>query len=397
VVDDGEGRLPVGERIIFYSHNGFGLGHVRRNFLLARALRDSLPGADILLITGSPFPQDPALLEGIDYVRLPSFLRIGRDEWSPKQLRGASAYELARLRSDIIEAVVRRFRPNLLVADHLPQGVDGELIPGLEALRSCGGRAVAGFRDILDTPDSIRATWKANRTPQVLRDHYTRALIYGDPEVFDFREYDLPGDVARMVIYCGYLGRPSFPADVVRDASFRLRAGYDRALLACAGGGADGSCMLRAVVAAGPDLQDALRARMVVVSGPLMGPTERRGLDALAERLHVEVRERIEAFSLHVAACDLLIGMCGYNTACEALSYRVPFLAVPREIPSAEQLMRARAFARLGLLTTIEQDRLDPSSLVVVTSESLARGGPTQIPFPMDGVDRARDVLLDLM
>jgi predicted glycosyltransferase len=200
-----------------------------------------------------------------------------------------------------------------------------------------------------------------------------------------------------MFTYCGYLGRPSPPTGVVADTRVRLRAGRDRAILACAGGGADGLCILRAVVTAGPALQDALRARMTVVSGPMMSPDERRALQALAEGLNVEVRERIDAFSLHVAACDLLIGMCGYNTACEALSHRVPFLAAPREVPSAEQLMRARAFSKLGLLTRIEQEHLDASSLVEAANGSLGQGSAVRIPFPMDGVARARDVLLGVM
>jgi predicted glycosyltransferase len=215
------------------------------------------------------------LLDGIDYVRLPAFLRVGRDNWSPKQLRWTSTTDLVRLRSDLIEPVVRRFRPNVFLADHLPAGVDGELLPALEALRSHGGRAVAGFRDILDSPERIRATWSANRTVQVLRDHYARAIVYGDPEVFDYREYELPADAAAMLTYSGYLGRPSLPAQVVEKTSVELRVGSDRGLLACAGGGADGFCVLRAVVDAGPDLQEALRARLLVVSGPLMSPAER--------------------------------------------------------------------------------------------------------------------------
>jgi predicted glycosyltransferase len=265
----------------------------------------------------------------------------------------------------------------------------------LNALRRYGGRAVAGFRDILDTPDKVRNSWRKNGTIQVLRDYYARMLVYGSPDVFDFREYELPGDVAAMLIYCGYLGRPSLPADAVEVARVRLREGRDRGLLACAGGGADGLSVLKAVVSAGPDIQRALQARMMVVAGPMMSAEDSQELLAVAGR--IEVRERIEAFSEYVAACDLLIGMCGYNTVCEALSYRVPFLAVPRETPSTEQLMRARALSRLGLLTWLPQDRLQTSPLVSAASESLAKGPAGQIPFSMDGVARARDALVEML
>src|SRR5262249_32382969 len=111
----------------------------------------------------------------------------------------------------------------------------------------------------------------------------------------------------------------------------------------------------------------------------------------------IEIRSRVEAFPMKVAACDLLIGMCGYNTACEALSYRVPFLAVPREAPSTEQVMRARALSRLGLLTFIRQDRLESSSLVRAACATLAKGPRADVPLPLDGVARARDLLLEML
>ena len=39
-------------RYLFSSHDGFGLGHVRRNTLIARALLAQDPDAEIALVTG---------------------------------------------------------------------------------------------------------------------------------------------------------------------------------------------------------------------------------------------------------------------------------------------------------------------------------------------------------
>ena len=121
-------------------------------------------------------------------------------------------------RADIIHSVIRRFRPSLLVADHLPAGVGGELLPALECLRESGGRAVAGFRDILDTADRVRRTWQENRTVFVLREYYAKTLVYGSPDVFDFRRYDLPADLQTSLVYCGYLGRPAVPPEALEEA-----------------------------------------------------------------------------------------------------------------------------------------------------------------------------------
>lgn len=215
----------MAKRIVFYSHNGFGLGHVRRNYLLARALKKADPDLEILLITGSPFPLEPALSEGIDYVRLPSFLRVESNHWVPKQFPQIESLELSRLRSDIILSTVRAFRPDVLVADHLPQGVNGELLPALQWLSDRGRPAVAGFRDILDAPDVITRNWASDNTMSVLETHYARVLVYGSPDVFDFRHYGLDDASSANPVYCGYLGRPQPPKMTVEIARTEMRAG----------------------------------------------------------------------------------------------------------------------------------------------------------------------------
>ena len=46
-----------GARIILYSHDTFGLGHLRRSRALATALTAADPGASALILTGSPKAQ----------------------------------------------------------------------------------------------------------------------------------------------------------------------------------------------------------------------------------------------------------------------------------------------------------------------------------------------------
>ena len=55
--------------------------------------------------------------------------------------------------------------------------------------------------------------------------------------------------------------------------------------------------------------------------------------------------------------------MGGYNTLAEALVRGTPTVCVPRVEPRTEQLIRARAFARLGLLHVLEPVALSPETL----------------------------------
>ncbi|MBV9566680.1 MAG: hypothetical protein JO172_00940, partial [Hyphomicrobiales bacterium] len=44
----------AGRRALFYSHDTFGLGHLRRTRAIANALVDAHPGLSVIIISGSP-------------------------------------------------------------------------------------------------------------------------------------------------------------------------------------------------------------------------------------------------------------------------------------------------------------------------------------------------------
>src|SRR3954463_7428976 len=155
----GQGRVSL--RIAFYSHNGFGLGHITRNAKLAQALLRHRPNADILLITASAGLNELPAIPQVDYVKLPSVRKQSAGRWRPQSL-DIEMEHLLRLRRVMILEAVRAYRPHLFVADYLPLGVERELAPALELLRERGdARAAIGFRDILDDPTSVKESWAA--------------------------------------------------------------------------------------------------------------------------------------------------------------------------------------------------------------------------------------------
>jgi predicted glycosyltransferase len=64
-----------------------------------------------------------------------------------------------------------------------------------------------------------------------------------------------------------------------------------------------------------------------------------------------------------MAAADLVISMGGYNTLCEVISQGTLCLVIPRETPRTEQLIRARAFKKQGLVDYIPWNDLSPHAL----------------------------------
>src|SRR5258708_20834149 len=96
----------------------------------------------------------------------------------------------------------------------------------------------------------------------------------------------------------------------------------------------------------------------------------------LAEHAAANARLRVIKFipdaSTPVARADRVIGMGGYNTVCEALSFEKRALIVPRVKPRREQIIRAERLRDLGLIDMLAIDELNPRLL----SEWMARDLP---------------------
>src|SRR6476659_2568280 len=59
-------------RALFYSHDGFGLGHSRITLAMAHALAERRPDASLLALTGSPQAHAYELPPNFDYIKMPT-------------------------------------------------------------------------------------------------------------------------------------------------------------------------------------------------------------------------------------------------------------------------------------------------------------------------------------
>ena len=193
-------------RVALYSHDTMGLGHMRRNLLLAQALQHSRLRADVLMIAGAHEASLLTTTAGVDCVALPSLRKDGAGQYHPRHL-GVSLDELLALRARTAGAALEAFAPDVLIVDNVPRGALRELDPVLESLRTRGRtRLVLGLRDVLDDPTTLQGEWARAQNEDALRQYYDAVWVYGDPAVYDaVREYAFASDVAAKVRYTGYL------------------------------------------------------------------------------------------------------------------------------------------------------------------------------------------------
>ncbi|MFQ5515455.1 MAG: glycosyltransferase family protein [Myxococcota bacterium] len=335
-----------------------GLGHLRRNLLIARELSDSSLDPELLWITGTHEARFFDVPEHVDCLSLPALHKRADGSYRPRRLRG-SLSELIALRAAILRSALERFRPDVLLVDTVPRGALGELDDSLRALRRAGTACVLGLRDIGDDPEVMHREWKRRRYNETIREFYDQVWIYGDVEVYDrVRAERMAPDVAAGAYYTGYL-----------DQKARLRGLGERAsdsgtaapfVLCVVGGGQDGERL--AELFARTRFPRGLCGRLL--TGPFMSLPTRRRLQALArERTDLEVIEFFPEPAALVQRAESVVAMGGYNSVCEVLSFGKRALIVPRVSPRREQLIRARRFSELGLVDMLHPEQASSSRL----------------------------------
>src|SRR6266516_2281024 len=93
-------------RFLFYSHDGLGLGHTRRNLAIAAALVERCPQASVLLASGTDDAHRLGLPPRVEVLKLPGLRKSANDEYASRRLP-VQKDDIRHLRSALLEAAVR--------------------------------------------------------------------------------------------------------------------------------------------------------------------------------------------------------------------------------------------------------------------------------------------------
>jgi predicted glycosyltransferase len=382
---------PVGRRVLFYSHDGTGLGHLRITLGVATAYAGMRQQDSLLLVTGSLQTGAFALPDNLDFVKLPAMPK--RDLYAslpPTEGYTGSHNSTIRFRAALGLATVQAFDPHLVVIDHAPAGLFRELAPSIDWLRRRDPAPSLALlmRDVTFGPEQTRSIWTNEGVYPLLDEAYDRILIYGDRRVFDpIATYGMSELAASRTRFCGYLA-PSPPRRTPTQVRNEVGAGTLPLIAVSVGGGGDGRVFLRAYLAG---LRDCSRAPVLsyVVTGPLLPEADRAEIIALTDSLpNVRVVDFDPDFAAVVRAADAVVCMGGYNSIAESVYFGKRPIVMPRVPGSEEQLLRAEGFARLGLATVVGPDPLDASALWDAIDRELSRTDPPAPVLAFDGLER---------
>src|SRR5437899_12094075 len=136
-----------GMRFLFYSHDGLGLGHTRRHLALATALTELAPEASVLLVSGADDVHRLGLPDNVEVIKLPCLRKVANDHYVSPRLR-ISTSQLRALRSALLMATVKSYRPTMVLVDRHTLRAGGKSQAALESVRNYGGHTVLRLRSI---------------------------------------------------------------------------------------------------------------------------------------------------------------------------------------------------------------------------------------------------------
>ena len=367
-------------RVLIYSHDTFGLGHLRRCRAIAHSLVERFKQLSVLILSGSPIIGSFDFKARVDFVRVPGVVKLRSGEYTPLNLH-LDIDQMLSMRASIIQHTAELFDPDIFIVDKEPVGLRGEVLPTLKALKRRGARLVLGLRDVMDEPRLLEPEWQRKKAMPALRDLYDEIWVYGLPQICDPLEgIELPQRVRQKMVYTGYLHRevpsqgtpPRMPEITKRPF-----------LLVTTGGGGDGEALIDWVLRA-YEHDPLLPYPALLVLGPFMQSERQAEFMDRAAKL-----PRVDAITFHgqletlVSRAAGVVAMGGYNTFCEVLSLDKRALIVPRTAPRLEQFIRASRAAELGLVSMLSDDgSLDPAVMAAALRKLPRQNLPSEVVVP---------------
>jgi len=366
------------QSILFFVHDGSGLGHLRRVCRVADAVQG--PCAS-LVVTGHRAVAWMLSAE-CEFVHLPSWDSIdasrsrywNRTSWMVEESAGRQC------RADLLSATFKAFSPHAIVVDYHPFGRYGEL---REILAHTSARKYLLLRGVIDGDDVEMLCGNASAE---IAEVFDAIIVACDRRVIDVAaSYDLAPRAAGMLTYVGYIvALPRVDRSIIRHAAGVPR---DAPWVVCsAGGGKRGERLIEECVDAAAAFPGA---RFDVV----VGPRSRLVIPVAVPPNCRVFAERRDLPEWH-GACDVLVTAGGYNSVLEAAAGGARLLVRPTDsngdAEPREHATRLSAEYPVMIADDAESLRAGIESCLLQTM----RAPRPVFPYSMEGLQTLRSLIL---
>ena len=394
-----------------YLSSPIGLGHVRRDLAVARALRRQRPELAVEWLA-----QDPVTrflrLEGEDLH--PASVRLAGESRHIESEAGEHDLAVFEALRRMDEILVRNFRVfqevlevgvyDLVIADegweidhfwHEHPGMKRTPLIWMTDFVGFAPMPEGGAREALLTADYNAEMVDHVESHPGIRD---RAIFVGGVEdvVDDSLGPDLPDRrewTQQRFDFSGYILGDGLPGPGERPA-LRRRFGFGQDEDVCVvsvGGSGVGAPLIRRIVAASALARRARPGlRTVVIAGPRLDPA------SFAAEPGVEFRGFEPDLPQLMAACDLGVVQGGLSTCMELTAVGTPFIYLPLQRHFEQNINVPQRLANYGAGRRMDFAETEPDQLAAAMLEELG-ARPTPRPVERDGAERAARMILEVL
>nr|WP_027676713.1 glycosyltransferase [Agrobacterium larrymoorei] len=360
-------------RVFFYVQHLLGIGHIARASRVAHALVAN--GFDVTMVTGgTPVPGFPG--DGIHHIELPPIAVADGNFSGLVDASGAPVDDAFKDgRTSMLLGAYNGAMPDIVIIEAFPFGrrqVRFELLPLLSAIEKSIKRplVMTSLRDILQ---ERAKPGRDEETIDLVKKHFDTVLVHGDPDFVRLEEtFPLAEQISQRIVYTGLVApaKPQAPQER-----------FD--VVVSAGGGAVGANLLKAALAAAPELPEL--KSWCLITGPNMPQADFDAISAQAGDTVSVFRFRKDFASL-LSGAKLSISQAGYNTVCDILQAKCRSLLIPFAAGGeTEQGARASRLSKLGLAHVLEEDAISPQSMAEAIRQTLALAEPGETTLDLDG------------
>lgn len=358
-------------RVMLYTHNAVGLGHVFRSLAVISGMKFWAPRWDFLVVSGSSIPQ-AFLDEGIEVLKLPGVrITVEKDDLKlqPRHLNSLSLDAVFDLRAKLLWDAFDCFAPEVVLVEHNMTGLMNELLPILlkKRMRRKGPRdfVLAHIsRGIMRARPSLQAP---RENPVHLSGSMDLAGLYDLIYVLEDKAVAVAHeplwrdrtDLDQRTVFLGKVGirtRDELPS--ARAAKRKWALADAPLILLSMGRFGEVTGMTKALGEALADLSLAAGCQLAVVTDPYLEPRQKESLGNCADAMGAALLDFSPYLVELINAADLVVCRAGYNTFNEVLLSGVRALFIPESHGGQEQERRVQRLGGAHQATATEAEVL---------------------------------------
>jgi predicted glycosyltransferase len=372
-------------KVLFHCQYVYGLGHLIRSLQLAKGLLDDF---EVYFLSGGETVKGLSIDPKINFIQLDALFKEENCNNLSSVDKNLTIDECLSNRKIVIHELIQKIRPEVIITEHFPFGFlfEHEVLSLITKAKKVNPlvKIVSSVRDIIETEKGGKAD---DKTVKILNQYYDLLLIHGDENVIPFEtSFSLTNLMNIRHVSTGY----------IKESSLKKQNKKKQTIIVSVAGGRVGKELKNAVVTAYKNIQNNINHELLVFDGAFNSRDEKCASDKGITYFKFDR----SVFLKELSKSDISISLGGYNTTVESLFLANKVLIYSRNFlgDNFEQEIRISSLAKLGLITRLSYDHLEPSKLSDIMLDAInSQSESFKVKINFDGVNTSVQEIKNLI